>query len=126
MNIDKVNTVKFEAGNVHLKRVCTEKIPSYEAIKKIAEDKGMDIFISKNKESKYFPKEDMFLVLAFKEQPVIARNFFRVGTKSSHAANCVIVNKDVKNEELGVRVYNATMNAIESLEGKLGINKNRR
>lgn len=126
MNIDKVNNVKFEAGNVRLKRISAEKISSYDAIKKIAEDKGMDIFISKNKETKYLPRENMFLVLASKDTPIVARKFFRVGTKTDHTAFCIIANKQISKEELGVRIYNAAMNAIESLEAKLGANKNRK
>ncbi|MCR5265411.1 MAG: hypothetical protein K6E29_02305 [Cyanobacteria bacterium RUI128] len=123
MKIDKVDNVKFEAGKINLKRVSADNITSYEAIKNIAEDKGMDIFISKNKKSKYLPRENMFLVLAYKDRPVVERNFFQVGTQTSHAVSCFIANKNIKNEELGVRIYNATMSAIEALEAKLGLNR---
>ncbi len=119
MNIDKVNMTIFGAGNVQLTRIAPESVSSLKAIKKIAEDKGMDIFISKNKESKFLPKEDMFLILATKERPIITRGFFEIGKETQHGANITILNKDINKKDFGIKIYNATMNAIEALENKL-------
>ncbi len=121
MNIDKVNMTNFGAGNVQLTRIAPESIPSLKAIKKIAEDKGMDIFITKNKETKYLPKEDMYIVIAKKDIPVVLRTFFSVGKISKHGTGCAILSKKANEEELSTRIYNATMSAIEILEKKLAM-----
>ena len=52
MKISQINNTNFKSGTVTLNRIGRENIRSVEAIKKIAEDKDMDIIISKNKKSK--------------------------------------------------------------------------
>jgi len=123
MHVDRTDNINFGAGNVYLKRVNPENVLSYKAIKKIAEDKGMDIFISKNKETKYLPREDMYMVMAIKERPIMTRGFFRIGNDVRHGVGCAIMSKKTKPEELAVRIYNATMNAIDVLEKKLETQK---
>ncbi len=120
MIINKSDNTNFGAGNVFLKRINSENtIKCYNSIKKLAEDKGMDIFITKNKETKYLPKEDMYIVLAQKEIPVVTRMFFPVGNIQRHGTGCAIISKEANEEELSTKIYNATMNAIEILEKKL-------
>jgi len=120
MNINKIDNTNFTAGNVFLKRINSEKsIKCYDSIKKLAEDKDMDIFITKNKETKYLPLEDMYIVIARKEIPIIERMFFRVGIITKHGTGCAILSKKASEEELSTNIYNATMNAIETLEKKI-------
>ena len=124
MNIRKADNINFGVGNVFLKRISSDNIPSYGAIKKLAEDKNIDIFITKNKETKYLPSEDMYTILALKERPVLARGFFRIGKDFKQGTSCAIVRKETKKEELSVKIFNSTMNAIDVLEKKLAeINK---
>lgn len=120
MNINKINNTNFESGNVFLKRIDSEKsIKCYDLIKKLAEEKDIDVFITKNKETKYLPNEDMYTVIAKKEIPIITRMFFPIGTIPRHGTGCAILNKKVGKEELSTKIYDATMCAIERLEKKL-------
>ena len=96
-----------------------ETLKCYNSIKKLAEDKNIDIYITKNKESKYLPHEDMYLVIAQKEIPIIERLFFQIGKTIKHGTGCTILSKKAGAEELSTRVYNAAINAIETLEKKL-------
>lgn len=112
MQVTRTNNVKFGAGDVYLRRVAAENIPSYNAIKKIAEDKSMDIFITKSKETKFLPRENMFVIVASKKE-----------TEIKHGTGCAIMPKDTPKEELAVRIYNATMRAIDVLEEKLAAKK---
>lgn len=120
MIINKIDNTNFGAGNVFLNRINSENtLKCYNSIKKLAEDKGIDIFITKNKETKYLPKEDMYTVIAKKEIPVVSRMFFSVGKFARHGTGCTILSKKASEEELSTRIYNAAMNAIEILEKKL-------
>ena len=124
MNIRKADNINFGVGNVFLKRISSDNIPSYGAIKKLAEDKNIDIFITKNKETKFLPSEDMYMISALKERPILTRGFFRIGYDIKQGTSCAIVRKEAKKEELGVKIFNSTMNAIDVLEKKLAeINK---
>ncbi len=120
MIINKIDNTNFKAGNVYLKRIDSQKsIQCYDAIKKLAEDKSMDIFITKSKETKYLPREDMYVVIAKKEIPVVSRMFFSMEKISRHGTGCAILSKKANEKELSTKIYNATMNAIDTLEKKL-------
>lgn len=112
MHVYRTNNIKFGAGDIYLKRVAAENIPSYNAIKKIAEDKGIDVFIAKNKDTKFLPRENMFTIVVSKKEPEI-----------NHGTGCAIMPKNAPKEELAVRIYNATMTAIDVLEKKLAAKK---
>jgi hypothetical protein len=119
MKLSQIDRTNFSAGLIQLKRVNKNKIASIDAIKKIAEDRDIDIFISKNQKSKYLPLEDMYMIMASKDVPLIRRGFFSAGYVTKHGMGCVIVNKKVSNEELSVKIFNASMSALDVLEKKL-------
>lgn len=119
MKIEKTNIANFGAGNIYLKRVPSDNIPSLKAIKKIAEDKGIDIFISKNKEPEYLSNKNIYQVMASKETPAKTRLFTQTGSDIENGVSSAQVNKEATKEELSVRIYNTAMNAIEILEKKL-------
>ena len=120
MQISKVDNTTFKAGNVHLERINNSNVPTiFKTMKKIAEDKNIDIFISKNKESEYLPYEDFYIVRASKDIPVITRGFFPIGKTKKNSISYTILSKKADDGEVSVKIYNATMQAIESLEKKL-------
>ena len=119
MKVSQINKTNFKAGSLTLNRIKPEKFYSYESIKKIAEDKNMDIFIIKNQKSAYLPKEDMYTVMASSIIPIIQRGFYTVGYKTQYAMSCMIANNKISKEELSVKIFNSAITAIESLEKKL-------
>jgi DNA-binding protein Fis len=121
MRIDKLNTTNFTAGNVSLDKITPENFHSYSSIKKLAEDKEIDVFISKNSESKHLPKEDVYLVIASKEQPVVERSFFHIGNNSTEAADILFLDKKANKKEVSVKLFNTVMKAIDTLDNKLKI-----
>ena len=120
MKINSVNKINYGAGNVVLKRINEESLASYKAIKKIAEDKGIDVFIAKGKDSKYLPKENMYVVIASKELPHTETNSL-TNEKRIRGVEIETMNKITGGETFSVRIYNATMKAIDVLEEKLGV-----
>ena len=96
-----------------------ETLKCYNSIKKLAEDKNIDISIIKSKETKYLPHEDMYIVIAQKEIPIVAKMFFQIYKTTKHGTGCAVLSKKTGAEELSTRVYNAAINAIETLGKKL-------
>ena len=120
MQINKIDNTIFKAGTVHLERVNNANAPTiFKTMKKIAEDKNIDIFISKNKESEYLPLDDFYMVRACKDIPVVARGFFPISKITKNGISCAVLSKKADEGEISVKIYNATMKAIESLEKKL-------
>lgn len=57
----------FGAGNVMLKNVNPNRFSKYDEIKRIAEEDKLDISIRKADDSKYLPKNDLYIVIAKQE-----------------------------------------------------------
>lgn len=123
MNINKINNIKFEAGNVYTNKINDNSLKSYNAIKKIAEEKNIDVYISRNHESRHLPAKDLYLVLATKEKPIYNKSSLQTGVDFIRGASFSVVDKNAGNKELSVKIFNATMNAVENLEKKLCLKK---
>ncbi len=117
MKISQIDSTNFMASTFQLQRVNAKKIKSLEAIKKIAEDKNVDIFILKNGASMNSSTEDMYMVMASTDVSAIGKKNPR--HKIEQSKNCMIVSKKIPKEELSVRIYNAAVSAIEALENKI-------
>ena len=97
----------FYAGSVNLRKIRAKNILHYDAIKKIAEEDNLDIYIKKLKESKYFPAQDFYLVYAKHE---IDSFPFKVrGTSSA------VVSKNAKIVEVSAKIYDAVINSVKCL-----------
>ena len=101
----------FSAGNVNIRKIKAKNILQYDAIKKIAEDNNVDIFIKKLKESKYIPESNFYIVHSKRkidECPHVVR-----GTST------VTVNKYAKTTEISAKIYDAVFKSIEDLSSKI-------
>ena len=110
MHVSQINNVNFQAGTVKLMNFSKDKLYSYEAINKLAQEKDLYISINKAKNSKFLPSEMMFTVLSSNNKG-----------KYKHSLSCAIINKKANAEEVSVRIFNAVMNSIENLEKKLAL-----
>lgn len=117
MNIASISNLSFQAGNVKLKNFFPEDLYNYETVKKIATEKDVDIFISKNKKSrKAVPFSNIYTVLATKNKKIVKDEKSYVSNKKIRGTSFAIMNKRASSEEVSVRVYNAVINAVENLE----------
>ena len=107
MHIDKINNLTFEAGNVRLNGIQQKSLYTFDSIKKIAEDRGVDIFISKNKASKNLECEDLYTIISslFMNKKTIKGSAFAILRKIG----------PVSAEENSVKIYNAVIQSIENL-----------
>lgn len=120
MHISQIDgNVSSMAGTVSINNIKPEHLYSYNAIKKIAEEKGIDIFISTNKKTKKLPYETIFNVIAKKNVPVITREFYNISNIPKSASRRAVISKRASLEEVSVRIYNAVIEAIENLEKTL-------
>ena len=110
MHIDKINNLYFKAGSLKLNNVQRKYFSSYDSIKKIAEDRGINVSITRNSTSKSLKYDDLYTIISSKNidnQPV-------KGT-----AYAVINNNDVSQEEFSVRIFNSVIMSIENLNKRL-------
>ena len=120
MNINKIDNTNFKSGDVILKRINSPNaLNCYASLKKIAEDKNIDIYIMENENPKYLPKVNMFTVMAVKEFPIVLKKFLTVVKSLRMGIGCVIISKSAGEKELSVKIYNAAVSAIETLEKRL-------
>ena len=119
MRIEPISQTNFNAGSVKLRNINIEGLYTYDAIKKIAENRDIDISIAKNKKSKYLPLEDLYTVVTSKF--VKNKGFFTTGGKMFLGTGCAIMSKDASKEETSVKIFNAVIKAIECLNSKLKI-----
>ena len=103
MKVSQISQTNFSAGSIYLKNIDSNKLKCYDAIKKMAEDKNIDIFLSKREDSYYLPTNDMYLIFAN-----------MLGGK--HSANCELINKKANPDEVSVRLYNLAVDIIEKVE----------
>lgn len=126
MHIEKIHNTNFNAGLVELQNLSVSKIRSYDAIRKIAEDKGVDLFIVKADKFTKRPDVDIYMVMATKEYASRYKNLaaiglkrFSIGDYKSGGTAYTSINKTADISEVSVKVYNAAMNAINNLENKV-------
>jgi len=110
MHIQSINNINYK-GTIKLKNISLDKLHTYDAIKKIADDKNIDVFITKNNNSKFLPLEDFYAIWVKNNTEDI--NKLKLGS------DCAIINKRVSEEEASVKIYNTVMKAVENLEKKL-------
>ena len=67
MHIMSVNNTNFQGGNVKLRNINPRELHTYEALKKIAEDRYIDISIAPHTRSKHFLQEAVYTVTAKKK-----------------------------------------------------------
>ena len=123
MKLLRIEKTNFTAGNIRLKNLPENNLQTLDAIKKIAEDKDIDIFIGQNKHVKNLPIENIYTIIASKSIPIIERVFYKTGVILKKGEAFAIMSKNASKEEMSVRVYNAVITAIENLEKKLSVTK---
>ena len=114
MRIEQINNTNFGAGNVILKNMRPEQLCTFDSIKKIAEEKGIDVFITQKSKPKYPPLERFYTVIASKTTNTPVK-------KNKTVKNCsfAILNPKACIEEASARIFNAVTSAIEGLEKKI-------
>jgi len=106
VKVSQIDKTNFCAGSLFLKDINKNQFQCFDAIKKIAEDKNVDVFISKKENSYFLPTDNLYTVIANK-------------LGGCHGVACAIVNKKTCAEGVSVKIFNAAMNAIDHLESKL-------
>ena len=120
MRIDKINNnCNFQAGNVLLKRVPKKNLPNYNVFKKIAEDKGIDLLILKNKDTSYLKNEQLYYIVASKDIGLDENNLAKIPKDAVIGQDCVLINNALEKENTAVKLYNTVIMAIERFEKKL-------
>lgn len=114
MRIEPINNTNFMAGKVYLKQMSPEHLLTFDAIKKLAEEKKADVFISKHKKSKNLIYEDIYTVTASKNIP-LTHGDFPVSNKKYRSVSDAIVGKRAFPQEIAEKIYSAAVQAIEHL-----------
>ncbi len=109
MHITKINNTPFNRGIIRLANIKSESLSTYDAINKFADDKGVNIFIAKNRQLENLPYQNLYTVIAKKITE----------SESSRGTSFASMNKKVCKEEVSVKIYNAVINAVEMLEKNL-------
>ena len=117
MRITPINNTNFQGGNVKLRSLNPLDLRTYEALKKIAEARYIDISIAPHTRSKHFLQEAVYMVTASKTLPKKAGETFNM-SKCGDASSYAVFDKNACLEEVSVKIYNAAINAIENLEKK--------
>ena len=102
MKVSQISQTNFMAGSIYLKNIDANKVKCYEAIKKMAEDKDIDIYIIKRQNPYHLPSRDLYTIIGN-----------MLGAK--HSTHCELINHKTNQEELSVRIYNAAVNTMEQI-----------
>lgn len=112
MRITKIDNTQFGAGKVKLVRILEKDLSNhFKTIKKITDNTGIDILILKNIETNSLPKTDMYSVIAQQEaaiEPYII-----------HGAERTIIKRSASKDELGAKILEAVISAVNKLEEKV-------
>ncbi len=112
MRITKIDNTQFGAGKVKLVRILEKDLSNhFKTIKKITDNTGIDILILKNIETNSLPKTDMYSVIAQQEaaiEPYII-----------HGAERTIIKRSASKDELGAKMLEAVISAVNKLEEKV-------
>lgn len=106
MQILPICPTNFKAGNIKLNNINAENLYSFKAIKKLADDYKLDIFIIKNKTNEYLPFNDCYLAFVKNEN-------------NKRGISCNITKRYMNKTESSVNVFNTVLSAIENLNNKL-------
>ena len=105
MRIGKINNTNFKAGEIGLKNIDSKNLKTFNSIQKLAEDFGIDIYISKSSDQYHFPSNDFYAAFALSNRVI--------GT------SCTITKKDMNATEASINIFNTVIKAIENLNNKL-------
>ena len=120
MRINKINNnPNFQAGNVLLKNIPEKSIPNYDVFKKIAENKGIDLLISKNKDKSYLKNEKLYYIVASKDICLDESNTVKIPKDAVIGQDCVLISNSLDKGNAAVKLYNMVMMAIERFEKNL-------
>lgn len=103
MKVSQISQTNFTAGIFYLKNIDTNKVKCCDAIKKMAEDRNIDIYIIKRQDPYHLPTHDLYTIIGN-----------MLGVK--HSTNCELINHKTSAGELSVRIYNAAVNTMEHIE----------
>ena len=107
MRISKINNTNIKAGSVNTYNLNPKNLLCYDALSKIAEDRQVDIYITKHNGNKqYLPLDNLYTIVAYSEKQI-------------QSIACAIINKKNNINETSTKIFNAAMNAIETLNKKL-------
>ena len=120
MRVFSVEPINCRAGNVNLKNLSSENLMTLSAIKEIALDKGIDIQITKSKDSPMFKYENIYTVIAKKTIPNLKTALLK---PMLHAGACTIMPKQACSSEVAANIYKAVKKSVCALEEKLYISK---
>ena len=111
MKVSQISCTNFMAGSVRLNNINVDKLHTFDAIKKLADDKNLNISILHNKDSELLFNEHFYTVTA--------KNITEDLSKLKCGIASTFISKKVCAEEASVKIFNTAINAIEMLEKKL-------
>ena len=111
MQVQKISnnnmSTSFRAGQISLERVSTNALNKYEAIRKIAEEGELDLFVRRVVDSKYLSDYDVYTVEA--------RQNMGVYPFSASGTGVMVIEKQSKAKEISKTVYKTIINAVKGL-----------
>lgn len=111
MRTQPISNQSFLAGNVYLKQVTENSVLNKEVLKQIAEKNDVDLWISKAKNTKYLPQNDMYTITAHRDMEVPPY------TKRGVA---VILPKKIDDEKtVTEKIFGAIYKSLENLKNKI-------
>ena len=112
MKILQIENMNFKSGTVHICNINKDALYSYNAVKKFAEEKCMDLFIIKNSiKSSTFDK-NLYTIISTIGNEIPDK-------KSICGIAYATPNYNATAKEISVKIYNAVIQSIENLEKKL-------
>lgn len=114
MKLSQINNYSFKAGTVHVCNINKETLYSYNAVKKFAEEKGMDLFIIKNNIRTYLSDDNMYTIISTKDYETLNKNICGIAY--------AMPNKKASAKEISVKIFNAVLQSIENFENRLNRN----
>lgn len=111
MRIEPVSNQSFLAGNVYLKQVAENNVLNTDVLKKIAEKNDIDLWISKAKQTKYLPKNDMYTITAHQD--------LNIPPYTKRGVTVVLPQKTDNEKTVTEKLFGAIFEAIENLRNKI-------
>lgn len=100
MLLSPINQTCFSA--IPLININPQKYNSLEAIKKIAEDRNLKVYINKKNSSKYFPNGDLYTIMT-------------ISPNKKFGIHNDTISHNVNPKELSVKIFNAFMDTLEQI-----------
>ncbi len=111
MRTQPVSNQSFQAGNVYLKQVTENSVLNKEVLKKIAEKNDVDLWISKAKNTKYLPQNDMYTITAHKD--------LEVPPYTKRGVAVILTNKAADEITITEKIFGAIFKSLENLKNKI-------